>query len=73
MANQRNLGRRECDCPDYGISTGGVFAGNNQVNVEQSHCFVGMGQFLKASMRYEASFVYLHRLWSVRKECKFIM
>jgi hypothetical protein len=34
---------------------------------------VEMEQFLKTSIRNGASFVYLHELWSVGKDCKLLV
>jgi hypothetical protein len=37
-----------------------VYAGNNQANVEPAYCLVEMEQFLKTSIRNEASlFIYI--------------
>jgi hypothetical protein len=44
-----------------------------QAKVEREQYFVEMEHFLKTSKRNEASFVYLHGLWSVREECKIVM
>jgi hypothetical protein len=44
-----------------------------KAKIERGHGFVEMEQFLKISMRNEVSFVYLHGLWGVDKECKFLL
>jgi hypothetical protein len=44
-----------------------------QAKAEREHCFVEMEQFLKTSIRNKATFVYLHGLWRVGKDCKLVL
>jgi len=66
------LRKARINFPDSGINTSVLFAGNNQANVEQAHCFVEMEKFMKTSLKIETSFVYLHGIWRVGKECKIV-